>query len=52
MAAAAATIPDVIDPVVPFYGRQVPADFVPNIDVPFLLQYAENDKRVNASWPD
>jgi len=47
----AVTIPDVIDAAVPFYGRQAAAEDVPNIDALLLLQYAENDKRVNAGWP-
>jgi len=36
---------------VPFYGGQAPIEDVPNINAPLLLQYAENDKRVNAGWP-
>ncbi len=36
---------------VPFYGRQAAAEDVPRIEVPLLLHYAENDKRVNAGWP-
>jgi carboxymethylenebutenolidase len=33
---------------VPYYGAQVPADRVPNIKAALLLQYAENDPRINA----
>ena len=33
---------------VPFYGSQAPLEEVPNINAPILLQFAENDKRVNA----
>ena len=36
---------------VPFYGSQPPADEVPNIQAPLLLQDAETDGRVNAGWP-
>lgn len=48
----AAEIPDVIDAAVPFYGRQAPTEAVPNIKAPLLIHYAENDRRVNAGWPD
>ena len=37
---------------VPFYGRQAATDDVPGIKAPLLLQYACNDERVNAGWPD
>ena len=46
----AARIPD-LGAAVPFYGGQAPVEEVPNINAPLLLQYAENDKRVNAGWP-
>jgi carboxymethylenebutenolidase len=36
---------------VPFYGGQPPAEDVPKIEAPLLLQYAGNDDRVNAGWP-
>lgn len=36
---------------VPFYGGQPSAEEVPQINAPLLLQFAENDKRVNAGWP-
>ena len=32
---------------VPYYGAQVPADMVPAIQAPLLLQYAENDDNIN-----
>jgi carboxymethylenebutenolidase len=32
---------------VPYYGAQVPADMVPAIKAPLLLQYAENDDNIN-----
>lgn len=37
---------------VPFYGRQAALADVPQISAPLLLQYAENDPRINAGWPD
>jgi len=33
---------------VPYYGRQIPADEVPDITAPLCLQYAGLDERVNA----
>ncbi len=36
---------------VPFYGSQPPATEVAKINAPLLLQYAENDGRINAGWP-
>ena len=36
---------------VPYYGRQAAVDDVPSINAALLLQYAENDARVNAGWP-
>ena len=35
----------------PFYGRQVRAEDVPNINAPLLLHHAELDTRVNEGWP-
>jgi carboxymethylenebutenolidase len=37
-----------LDAGVAYYGRQVPAEQVPNIRAPLLLHYAENDAGVNA----
>jgi carboxymethylenebutenolidase len=37
---------------VAFYGGQVPADQVPAIQAPLLLNYAGLDDRINAGWPD
>jgi len=37
---------------VPFYGSQAAVEDVPSINAPLLLQFAGNDKRVNAGWPD
>ena len=48
----AATVPDLIDAPVPFYGTPARADVVGNVRGPLLLQFAELDDRVNATWPD
>jgi carboxymethylenebutenolidase len=32
---------------VPYYGAQIPAEMVPAIKAPLLLQYAENDENIN-----
>lgn len=37
---------------VPFYGRQASPDDVARIKAPLLIHFAENDERVNATWPD
>ncbi len=37
---------------VPFYGRAPDTADVPKIRAPMLLQFAEDDPRVNATWPD
>jgi len=36
---------------VPFYGAAAETAGVPAIRAPLLIQYAENDERVNAMWP-
>ncbi len=48
----AATLPDLVDAAVPFYGTPAKDDIVDNVEGPLLLQFAENDPRVNATWPD
>ena len=48
----AATATDLIDAAVPFYGTPAKGDLVKNVKAPLMLQFAENDKRVNASWPE
>ena len=48
----AATVPDVINAAVPFYGTPAKADVIPNIKAPLMIQLGELDKRVNATWPD
>jgi len=35
----------------PFYGRQAKPEEVPAIKAPLLIHFAENDERVNATWP-
>ncbi len=36
---------------VPFYGSQPPLADVPKIKAAMLIQYAEQDERINAGWP-
>ena len=36
---------------VPFYGAAAETASVPNIKAPLMIQYAENDERINALWP-
>jgi carboxymethylenebutenolidase len=36
---------------VPFYGAAAETAAVPSIKAPLLIQYAENDERINALWP-
>jgi len=47
----AATIPDVISAAVPFYGTPAKSG-INQIKAPLMIQLAELDKRVNATWPD
>lgn len=37
---------------VPFYGRQAKPEDVPRIKAPLLIHFAENDERINATWPE
>ena len=37
---------------VPFYGSAPPAEEVANIKASLLIQAAEDDKRINAQWPE
>ena len=48
----AATAPELIDAAVPFYGTPANGDLVKSVKAPIMLQFAENDKRVNATWLD
>lgn len=47
----AATIPDQLDAGVPFYGTPAAEEIRKNVRGPLLIQLAEMDTRVNASWP-
>lgn len=46
----AATIPDLLDAGVPFYGTPAAKELRKNVKGPLLVQLAELDNRVNASW--
>jgi carboxymethylenebutenolidase len=48
----AAAAPDLIDAAVPFYGTPASSELLKNVRAPLLLQFAQNDQRVNDSWPD
>jgi carboxymethylenebutenolidase len=47
----AARIPS-LGAAVPFYGSPPRLDRVTRIKAPLLIHFAENDKRVNAAWPE
>jgi len=47
-----ATIPDSVNAGVPFYGTPAAKELRQNIKAPLLIQLAELDNRVNASWPE
>lgn len=46
----ATRLPD-LAAAVPFYGSAPPLEAVPAIKSPLLIHFAEQDERVNASWP-
>ena len=48
----AAAIPNDLNAGVPFYGTPAAKEMRKNIKAPLLIQLAELDNRVNASWPD
>jgi len=48
----AATLPDLVNAGVPFYGTPPAEEIRSNIKAPLLIQLAELDKRVNATWPE
>ena len=48
----AAAIPNSLNAGVPFYGTPAAKEMRKNIKSPLLIQLAELDKRVNASWPE
>ncbi|AJQ95312.1 dienelactone hydrolase family protein [Gynuella sunshinyii] len=47
----AATIPDTVNAISPFYGTPANDNIVNQVKGPLLLHFAELDKRVNATWP-
>lgn len=48
----AAAIPDTVNAGVPFYGTPAAKEIRRNIKASMLIQLAERDGRVNASWPE
>jgi carboxymethylenebutenolidase len=48
----AAAVPDTLNAGVPFYGTPAAREIRKNIKAPMLIQLAELDTRVNASWPE
>jgi carboxymethylenebutenolidase len=36
---------------VPFYGNLPPVEEASSVKAPLLVQFAENDPRINAAWP-
>lgn len=48
----AATLPDTLDAGVPFYGTPAAKELRKNVKGPLLVQLAELDQRVNASWDE
>ena len=47
----AASIPELVDAAVPFYGTPAKDEIVRNVKGPLMIHFAELDKRVNKSWP-
>lgn len=48
---AAAVADPALAAAVPFYGRQALPEDVPRIKAPLQLHFAENDPRINETWP-
>ena len=48
----AATLPDLVNAAVPFYGKPAKDPIIGDIKGPLMLHFAGLDKRVNKSWPD
>ena len=48
----AAALPNDLNAGVPFYGTPATKEIRKNIKAPLLIQLAELDQRVNASWPE
>lgn len=47
-----ASLPDLVDAGVPFYGTPPAKEIRKNIKAPLLIHLAELDKRVNKTWPE
>ncbi|MDC8832001.1 dienelactone hydrolase family protein [Alteromonas gilva] len=47
-----AAVPNVVVAGVPFYGTPAAKELRSNITAPLLIQLAELDQRVNATWPE
>lgn len=47
----AATVPELLDAGVPFYGTPAAEELRANVRGPLLLQFGELDTRVNDTWP-
>lgn len=47
----ATRVPD-LGAAVPFYGRPAETAEVKKIKAPLLIHFAENDERINATWPE
>ena len=47
----AATMPDTINAAVPYYGTPANESLQARVRGPLMIHFAEQDKRVNASWP-
>lgn len=47
----AVTLGSDLQAAVPYYGAAAETASVPKIKAPLLIQYAENDERINAMWP-
>lgn len=48
----AASLPELVNAAVPFYGTPAQTEIIGNVRGPLLLHFAELDPRVNATWPD
>lgn len=48
----AATMPNEIDAAVPYYGTPASTELQAKVKGPILIHFAEQDQRVNATWPE
>jgi carboxymethylenebutenolidase len=48
----AASMPNEIDAAVPYYGTPASSELQAKVKGPILIHFAEQDKRVNATWED